>query len=119
MKIAISAEQPNVESPVDLRFGRAKFFMIHDDENQTWEFIDNEQNLNSAQGAGIQSAANVVNAGCKVLLSGHCGPKAFTALSKAGASVFTVKGGTVQEAVTAYKDGKLKKLVSADVEGHW
>ncbi len=119
MKIAISAEQPNVESPVDLRFGRAKFFMIHDDENQTWEFIDNEHDLNSAQGAGIQSAANVVSAGCKVLISGHCGPKAFTALSKAGVSVFTVKGGTVLGAVAAYKDGKLKKLVSADVEGHW
>jgi len=119
MKIAISAEQPKAESPVDPRFGRAKYFIIHDDEKQTWESLNNDQNLNSVQGAGIQSAANVVNAGCEVLISGHCGPKAFTVLSKAGVSVFTVKGGTVQEAVAAYKDGKLKKLVSADVEGHW
>ncbi len=119
MKIAISAEKPNVESPVDLRFGRAKYFMIHDDENQTWELLDNDQNLNSTQGAGIQSAANVVNAGCKVLISGHCGPKAFAALSKAGVDVYIVKGGTVREAAIAYKDGKLNKIESADVEGHW
>jgi len=119
MKIAISAEQPNAKSPVDSRFGRAKYFIIYDDENQTWEPLNNDQNLTSAQGAGIQSAANVVNAGCEVLISGHCGPKAFTTLSKAGVSVFTVKEGTVKEAVAAYKEGKLKKLVSADVEGYW
>lgn len=119
MKIGVSAEQSNPDSPVDPRFGRSKFFMIFDDTNGCWEFIDNIQNLQAVQGAGIQSAANVVNAGCEVLISGHCGPKAFTALNKAGVAVYTVSNGTVLNAIDLFKQGKLNKIESADVEGHW
>ena len=119
MKIAVSAEQAKPQSPIDPRFGRAKYFMIYDDEKESWEEIDNVQNLEATQGAGIQSAANVVNAGCSALISGHCGPKAFSALNKAGVAVYTVKDGSVQNAVDAFKLGKLKKLEAADVDGHW
>jgi predicted Fe-Mo cluster-binding NifX family protein len=119
MKIAVSAEQAKPQSPIDPRFGRAKYFMIYDDEKECWEEIDNIQNLEAAQGAGIQSAANVVNAGCTALISGHCGPKAFSALNKAGVAVYTVTEGSVQNAVDAFKLGKLKKLETADVDGHW
>ncbi len=119
MKIAVSAEQPNMESPVDTRFGRAKYFVVIDTTDEKWDVINNEQNLQAAQGAGIQSAANVVNAGCGVLISGHCGPKAFAALSKAGVKVYSVKGGTVKDTFTSYKNGNLTELENADVEGHW
>ncbi len=119
MKIAITAENSQPESNVDPRFGRAKFFLVYDNRKQQWELIDNKQNFQSAQGAGIQSAANVVNAGCDVLISGHCGPKAFTALSKAGVEIYTVNGGTVKEALEMYNSGKLSKIESADVQGHW
>ncbi|HEX2957153.1 MAG TPA: NifB/NifX family molybdenum-iron cluster-binding protein [Chitinispirillaceae bacterium] len=119
MKIAVTAENPQPESMVDPRFGRAKFFLVYDEDKKTWETIDNKQNLQSAQGAGIQSAANIVNAGCNILISGHCGPKAFTALKKAGVEVYTLTGGTVKNAVDSFKQGKLNKIDSADVEGHW
>lgn len=119
MKIAVTAENASPEGMVDPRFGRAKFFLVYDDDKKAWETINNKQNLESAQGAGIQSAANVVNAGCKTLISGHCGPKAFTALTKAGVEVYIVTGGTVQHAIDSFKQGKLKKIESADVEGHW
>jgi len=119
MKIGVSAEQSTQDSTVDPRFGRSKYFMIFDDTNGNWASIDNTQNLQAAQGAGIQSAANVVNAGCEVLISGHCGPKAFTALNAAGVVVYTVSSGTVQNAVESFKQGKLSKIESADVMGHW
>ena len=119
MKIAVTAENPLPESPVDPRFGRAKLFLIYDDERIAWDVIDNKQNLQSAQGAGIQSAANVVNAGCQVLISGHCGPKAFAALSKAGVDVYIANGQTAEEAVRSFKSGELRKIEFADVEGHW
>ncbi|MBN1308133.1 MAG: NifB/NifX family molybdenum-iron cluster-binding protein [Chitinispirillaceae bacterium] len=119
MKIAVSAQEKNPQSHVDPRFGRAKCFMVYDDEEKRWEAIDNQQNLQAAQGAGIQSAANVVNAGCNVLIGGHCGPKAFDVLSKAEVSVYAVEGGTVEAAVDAYRRGVLKRLGNADVEGHW
>jgi predicted Fe-Mo cluster-binding NifX family protein len=119
MKIAVSAEKPNTDSSVDPRFGRAKFFMVFDDEDGTWEAFDNNQNLQASQGAGIQAAANVVNAGCRVLISGHCGPKAFTALCRAGVAVYCAGSGTVRDVVESYRHGHLKKLDAADVEGHW
>jgi predicted Fe-Mo cluster-binding NifX family protein len=119
MKIAVSSEQSGPDSKIDTRFGRAKYFTIFDDETGKWESIDNKQNYQAEQGAGIQSAANVVNSGCKVLISGHCGPKAFVALNKAEVAVYAFADGTVQDAVKAFKEGKLTKLDSADVDGHW
>ncbi|MBN1575214.1 MAG: NifB/NifX family molybdenum-iron cluster-binding protein [Chitinispirillaceae bacterium] len=119
MKIAVSAQEKSPQSPVDPRFGRAKCFMVYDEGTKTWDAIDNQQNLQAAQGAGIQSAATVVNAGCNVLISGHCGPKAFATLSKAQVAVYAVQGGTVEAAVEAYRSGTLKRLEDADVEGHW
>jgi predicted Fe-Mo cluster-binding NifX family protein len=119
MKIAVSAQGKSPESPVDPRFGRAPCFVIYDENAKTWEAIDNKQNLQATQGAGIQSAANVVNAGCGVLISGHCGPKAYAALSKAEVAVYAVQGGTVEAAVKAYRNGTLPLLENADVDEHW
>jgi len=119
MKIAVTAEKGTPESPVDSRFGRAKYFIVHDTETGAWTVIDNIQNLQSAQGAGIQSASAVVNAGCETVLTGHCGPKAFAALGKAGVTVYLVAGGTVREAIDSMKKGELHKIDSADVEEHW
>ena len=58
---------------------------------KTFEIIDNQQNLNAAQGAGIQSAETVVRSGAKVLVSGHCGPKAFRVLAAAGVKVYSMR----------------------------
>jgi len=119
MKICVTAQEPKNDSLVDPRFGRAKYFIVHDTVEDKWEVLDNEQNFQAAQGAGIQSASNVVNAGCNVLICGHCGPKAFKALTFAGVKVYTSSERTVTEAVTSYKQGVLKQCEKADVEGHW
>jgi predicted Fe-Mo cluster-binding NifX family protein len=119
MKIAVTAQKNSPEGNIDTRFGRAEWFMVYDEEQDSWEAIENTQNMQAVQGAGIQSAANVVNAGCGVLISGHCGPKAFNALSKASVEVYAVNGGTVKQAVDAYFGGILARLEKADVEGHW
>jgi predicted Fe-Mo cluster-binding NifX family protein len=119
MKIAITAQQGLPESPVDPRFGRAKYFVIYDDVAQSYEAVDNVQNVQAAQGAGIQAASTIVNAGCSVLISGHCGPKAFAALDRANVKIYTVSKGTVKETVDSFKNNALKQIVTADVDGHW
>lgn len=106
-------------SPADPRFGRAKFFMIYDDADGSFTAVDNTQNLQAAQGAGLQAAQNVADAGCEVLITGHIGPKAFGALKAGGIKVAVGASGTVQEAVEAFKAGKLKVADTSDVEGHW
>ena len=119
MKIAISAAGKNMDAIVDPRFGRAAGFVIYDTENKTSEYIANTQNLNAVQGAGIQSARIISGTGAKVLITGHCGPKAFTALKAAGIKIFTGADGNVREAVMKFAAGNLAEARGADVAGHW
>ncbi len=119
MKIAFSTSGDDLNAPLDSRFGRAAKFLIYDQENETLEVIDNEQNLNAAQGAGIQSAATVAKSGAGALISGHCGPKAYRVLQTAGIAIYYSDAATVAEALKAYQQGKLVESKGADVEGHW
>lgn len=119
MRIAITSDGNTPESRLDPRFGRAKFFLLYDEDKKTWETIDNEQNFQAAQGAGIQSATTIANNNCNVIITGHCGPKAFRTLMAAGVEVYLGKEETVINALEAFQKGELKKIDSADVEGHW
>ena len=119
MKIALSTSGNDLSAALDTRFGRAPKFLVLDLENGKFEIIDNQQNLDAAQGAGIQSAETVIRSGAKALVSGHCGPKAFRVLSSAGVKVYNSDAATVAEAVEQFKQGKLKEAGGADVQGHW
>ncbi len=119
MKIAFTTSGNDLSSPLDSRFGRAPKFLIYDLEANIFEIVDNEQNLNAAQGAGIQSAQSIARLGTKALITGHCGPKAFRVLIAAGIKIYNTSAATVSEALNLYVAGKLAEATSADVEGHW
>jgi predicted Fe-Mo cluster-binding NifX family protein len=119
MKIAITTSGSDLNAPLDSRFGRAPKFLIYDLEAKTFDIVDNEQNLNAAQGAGIQSAQNIARLGAGALVTGHCGPKAFRVLIAAGIKIYNTSATTVTEALDQYRSGKLAEANSADVEGHW
>jgi predicted Fe-Mo cluster-binding NifX family protein len=119
MKIAVSSTGPTLKSKVDQRFGRAGLFLMVDDSTLAFEVINNQQNIDAAQGAGIQAARLVSDSGAEVVITGHCGPKAFQTLQAAGIQIIVGAEGTVQDMVEKYKTGKLKPSDSADVEGHW
>lgn len=119
MEVAVCAQGRDPGSLLDPRFGRAAQFVVWDDTAGAWSVLDNKQNLEAAQGAGIQSAATVVNAGCSALVCSHCGPKAFAVLAKAGVEVYKADAGTVADVVQALKKGGLARMATADVEGHW
>lgn len=119
MKVAVSACGNDLSSRVDPRFGRAKYFLIVDAESNAVEAVDNAQNLNAVQGVGIQAAETVSRHGAQAVLTGHCGPKAFRALTAAGIKVCIGVEGTVREAVDRFKAGKIKEANKADVTGHW
>jgi predicted Fe-Mo cluster-binding NifX family protein len=119
MKIAITAQGQDLQSLVDPRFGRAQWFIIANLETGRFETVSNEQNLNAVQGAGIQAAENVARHGPSYLVTGHCGPKAFRALSEAGIRVIVGAEGTVGEVLERFKRGELKPTEGPDVTGHW
>jgi len=119
MKIVFTTSGDSLNSPLDSRFGRAPKFLVYDLESETFEVVDNQQNLNAAQGAGIQSAETVARLGAKSVVTGHCGPKAFRVLLAAGIKVYTTDAPTVAAALEQYRAGQLTEAKAADVEGHW
>ena len=119
MKVAITTAGNSLDAELDPRFGRASRFLIVDIETDKVETIENAQNLNAAQGAGIQAALKVAETGAAAVITGHCGPKAFRVLSEAGIKVFNTNAKTAGEALSLYKEGKLAAAENADVEGHW
>ncbi len=108
-----------MDSMVDERFGRAKWFIVVDTETGEYQAVSNEQNLNAGQGAGIQAAENVSRYDVEAVITGHCGPKAFRTLKAAGIKIFIGAGGTASETLDKFKRGELAETAGADVEGHW
>ncbi|HON86522.1 MAG TPA: DUF134 domain-containing protein [Syntrophorhabdaceae bacterium] len=119
MKIAITSTDGTMEGMVDERFGRCKKFIVYDTETKTHTVIDNSLNMGAAQGAGIQTAQNIINSGAKIVISGHLGPNAYRVLNSAGIDIYTASNMTVIQAIAAYEQGKLNKLSGPDVSGHW
>ena len=119
MKVAITTQGQDLQSLVDPRFGRAKWFLVVDTETGEFEVVDNEQNVNAMQGAGIQAARTVASKQAEVLITGHCGPNAHHTLTTAGIKIVVGAEGTVAEALEQFQGGRLKTVDSPDVEGHW
>ncbi len=119
MRIAVTSTGNELESNLDTRFGRAAYFIIVDPETMKYEVVENTQNLNLPQGAGIQAGKTIVENSTDVLITGNCGPKAFTVLQSAGIKIMTGAKGRVIDAISQYKSGELKASQEANVEGHW
>jgi predicted Fe-Mo cluster-binding NifX family protein len=119
MRIAISSQDKDLNANLDPRFGRAAYFIIVDPETMAFEVVENSQNLNLSQGAGIQAGKTIADNKVDVLITGHCGPKAFKVLQGAGVKIVTGAGGTVADAIAQFNSGELENSTEADVEGHW
>ena len=119
MKVAVTSKGVELSSLVDQRFGRAEFFLVVDTETGDISSSDNSQNLNAAQGAGIQAGKNVVDLGVSAVITGHVGPKAFATLQAGGVEIYTGAAGTVAQAIEQFKAGTLQQAKAADVESHW
>ena len=120
MKVAITASGEDLNSPVDRVFGRARYFVITDPEETIVEVLENSQNVNAAQGAGIQSARQIANKSVDVVLTGNVGPNAFRALDAVSIKVFQFESDvlTVRDALTAWKEGRLKEVKAPTAKGH-
>lgn len=118
MKVAVTAQGPELTSRVDPHFGRAKQFVVVDTETGRAEAVDNVQNVNAAHGAGIQAAQAMSRQGVSVVLTGNCGPNAFRTLAAAGIKVCVGAAGSVGEAVEAFKAGRLTPADAANADPH-
>jgi len=120
MRLLITSEGKDLNANVDPRFGRAAYFLVVDvEKNEVIEVVDNGAGREAAQGAGVQAAQTAARLEVEALVTGHCGPKAFSAMSAAGVKVFTGASGSVRHALEQYRKNELIEARSADVRGHW
>ena len=119
MRIAVTTQGNDLSAQIDSRFGRAPKFLVVDTETMRFDVVANTQSLDLAQGAGIQSAQNVLVHKPDVVLTGNCGPKAFRVLRAGGIKVIVGVNGRIADAIHDYLDGKYAEATEANVEGHW
>jgi predicted Fe-Mo cluster-binding NifX family protein len=119
MKMAITAQGPEPGSLVDLRFGRARYFRIVDTETGQQTAVHNAEGADAVQGAGVRAGQTLARLGVQALITGHVGPKAWSALQAANIRVYAVEGGTVAQAAQAFMAGQLREVAQPDVRGHW
>jgi len=109
MKIAVSSQGDNLNAPISPTFSRCPTFIFVDTETMEFMVVTNP-GMSVPREAETQAAQLVTNQGAKAVLTNKIEPKAFFALQAAGIQVFSVKPGTVREAVEAYKAGQLRPL---------
>ncbi len=74
MKVAISSKGDTLDSEMDSRFGRCKFFAIYDSENKSTQFIENTA-ASLTEGAGPSALQLLTAQGVTKLVSGNFGMK--------------------------------------------
>jgi predicted Fe-Mo cluster-binding NifX family protein len=119
MRIAVTSQGDQLTSSVDPRFGRANCFLVMDTETGKQHVVDNSDNVNASQGAGVQAAQSLVDMHVDAVMTGHCGPRAFQVLEAAGIKVYLGVEGTVQSAIDRLESGPLADANGPSVEGHW
>lgn len=105
MRIAVTAENPNLDSAVDPRFGRCPYFVIVNSDDMSFDALANPHRDRQG-GAGIQAAKLMAEQGVQAVLTGSCGPNAVEALNAAQIRFVNGTTGTVRQAVEAFLQGQ-------------
>jgi len=103
--ICITATADNLDSQVDPRFGRCRYFIIVNPDTLEFEAIRNP-NFETASGAGIKSAQFIIDKDIKTILTGDIGPNALEVLREAGIQVITGISGRIEDVIREYKEDK-------------
>lgn len=120
MKVAISAEDPALESAMGSRFGISPYYVIVDLGTGEWEAVRNPGS-SGKRGAGVEAIILVISKDVKVVLTGYCSPTARKHLETNGIAVSTGLSGTVEDALERYKKGEIRKTqeVKVGVLNRW
>lgn len=99
MKICITSQGNTLESLMDTRFGRAKYFLIYDTETKETIFLKNDP---QGGGAGVSAGQLMVNNDVKAIITGNIGPNAFQILKSGNIQVLKGTYKTLKENIEQY-----------------
>ncbi len=118
MRIAITCQEDNLDSNIDQRFGRSKYFLIANIENNNVVKVEAALNQGAEQGrgAGIRAAEQLGELKAEQLLTGQLGPNATEVLRKLGIKAYAASG-KAKEAIEKLLKGELS-LINEAAEPH-
>ena len=111
MKIAISSTGKTIDSDVDPRFGRCKYFLIAEIKNKEITKTDSFENpaTEKTGGAGIFAAKAVAEKDVGAVITGNIGPRAQEVLKQFNVKIYEGEG-TAKDALQKFIENKLKKI---------
>ena len=118
MKIAITSQGKELDSEIDPRFGRCRYFIIYDLDSDQYESVENG-NQDLGGGAGIQTAQNIASKNVHAVLTGYIGPNAFKTLLAAGIVIYSDVSGIVSDGINQNKQGNLNVTSRVTVDSHF
>ena len=107
MIIAIPTEE--TRKNVCVSFGRAPYFLFHNTETDTTEYIENRA-AQAQGGAGPKAAQLVLDHDADVLITVRCGENAARVLQMAEVRIMEAQGQDALENVKIFLEGKGKEL---------
>ncbi|TCO74812.1 NifB/NifX family molybdenum-iron cluster-binding protein [Marinisporobacter balticus] len=112
MKICVSSLNKEKNAKMDQHFGRCPYFSIFDTETNAFEFLENA-GVTANQGAGIAAGQQVIDEKVGVVITGSLGPNAMRVLHGGNIETYTCQGGSIEEVINLFQEGKLERLESA------
>ena len=109
MKLAIPANEKDINTEVCMSFGRAPFYLFYDTDTNQAEYIINAA-ADAPGGAGIKAAQSIVDNNADVVLTPRCGENAAQVLVAAGIKMYKTNSGSLKENVDAFKNNTLEPL---------
>lgn len=113
----MSSTGNSVDSLISPVFGRAKFYLLVNTEDFSFESFENPA-VTQSGGAGIQAAQFVLKKNPDAVISSNVGPNAYEVLSAGSVSCYIAKNGTARETIEAFNGGDLKMMGAANAGSH-
>ncbi|KYK27802.1 hypothetical protein AYK20_02145 [Thermoplasmatales archaeon SG8-52-1] len=113
MKIAVSATGRGLDSNIDAKFERCRFFLILDIEKNTLlSFVNKTKDRPREIGYTIGQL--IANEGIDIIITSEIGPSSFDIFKRYNIKVYKAQG-VIEDAIRSLKEGKLKELTKATV----
>ncbi|WP_427340573.1 NifB/NifX family molybdenum-iron cluster-binding protein [Caloranaerobacter sp. DY30410] len=109
MKVCFSSAGKNLDSQLDPRFGRCKYFIIVNIETDEFKVVENEGFV-SEHGAGVSAANLVVDEGVDIVITRNIGPNSMKILTSAKISVYEGQPDTIKANLELLKQDKLNEI---------
>lgn len=117
-KIAVAIEKPERSSSISEIFGRSKYFLIHNTEDET-EYIISNPFTNELGGAGIQSVRFLIEKNIDAVIVNNIGINPFRFFASANIKVYHHKSGNAIEALRLLKEEKLEVIDFMNMDYHF